>query len=177
MQCCAIEGWAEGAHPGLERAEPRSPGRPFRTFFCFDRGISHAGCVICHGRVASITGIADRFGWFFVWRIFCFRSRPVHFRWLSHPRSFRMKTPSAFVASLRTHPRVQQLLPWLAGAGMAVGHAAVSSNCTIPQQGRCSSCGSCVIVVGTLAVWALAKQRQNGPLTAESTPVKPRRRF
>jgi len=86
-----------------------------------------------------------------------------------------MKTPSAFVTSLRAHPRVQQLLPWLAGAGMAVGHAAVSSNCTLPQQGQCSRCGSCVIVVGTLATWALAKQRQHTPSVAMSSPAKPRR--
>jgi hypothetical protein len=54
----------------------------------------------------------------------------------------------------------QRLLPWLAGAGMALGHAAVSSNCTIPQQGRCAACGSCILVVGSLAAWAMARQRR-----------------
>lgn len=85
-----------------------------------------------------------------------------------------MKHQSTVLAAVRTHPRVQQLLPWLAGAGMALGHAAVSSNCTIPQQGRCSSCGSCVIVVGTLAFWALAKKKQES-LPATKTAHKDNR--
>lgn len=56
-----------------------------------------------------------------------------------------------------------RVLPWLAGAGMAFGHAAVASNCTVPQQGRCSSCGSCVLVVGSLVAWALSRQRGGKP--------------
>lgn len=80
-----------------------------------------------------------------------------------------MNNPSRFLAALRAHPRVQQVAPWLAGAGMAVGHAAVSSSCTIPQQGRCSSCGSCVIVVGSLAFWALARKQQESRAVAEVT--------
>lgn len=59
-------------------------------------------------------------------------------------------------------PAVQRLLPWLAGAGMALGHAAVSANCTIPQQGRCAACGSCILVVGSLASWAMVKKRKGG---------------
>jgi hypothetical protein len=56
------------------------------------------------------------------------------------------------------HPTVQKALPWLAGAGMALGHAAVSANCTVPQQGRCAACGSCILVVGSLVAWAMAKK-------------------
>ena len=64
----------------------------------------------------------------------------------------------------------RKALPWLGGAGMALGHAAVSSNCTIPQQGQCSSCGSCVVVVGSLVVWALAKKRGEADGDSPFTP-------
>lgn len=57
------------------------------------------------------------------------------------------------------HPLVQKVLPWLAGVGMGLGHAVLASNCTVPQQGRCSSCGSCIVVVGSLAAWALSRRR------------------
>ncbi|WP_036246320.1 hypothetical protein [Methylococcus capsulatus] len=65
------------------------------------------------------------------------------------------------------HPLVQKILPWLAGAGMGLGHAAVASNCTVPQQGRCSSCGSCIVVVGSLVAWALSRQRGRGAFYEE----------
>jgi hypothetical protein len=66
------------------------------------------------------------------------------------------------------HPLVRKALPWLAGAGMGLGHAAVASNCTVPQQGRCSSCGSCIVVVGSLAAWALSRKRGQGAFYEES---------
>ena len=53
-------------------------------------------------------------------------------------------------------------VPWLAGAGLALGHAAVSANCTVPTEGRCAACGSCILVVGSLAAWAVARQRRGG---------------
>lgn len=59
---------------------------------------------------------------------------------------------------LLERPLVQKTLPWLAGAGMALGHAAVASNCTVPQQGRCAACGSCILVVGSLVAWAMARK-------------------
>lgn len=63
-------------------------------------------------------------------------------------------------SKLLGHPTTQKVLPWLAGAGMALGHAAVSANCTLPQQGRCAACGSCVLVVGSLVAWAMVKKRR-----------------
>lgn len=51
-------------------------------------------------------------------------------------------------------------LPWVAGAGMAVGHVLTSNNCSIPKQGSCSACGSCVVALGSLTAWALHRQRQ-----------------
>lgn len=66
------------------------------------------------------------------------------------------------------HPLVRKVLPWLAGAGMGLGHAAVASNCTVPQQGRCSSCGSCILVVGSLAAWALSRKKGQGAFYEES---------
>lgn len=67
------------------------------------------------------------------------------------------------------HPLVRKVLPWLAGAGMGLGHAAVASNCTVPQQGRCSSCGSCIVVVGSLVVWAFSRKRGEGAFYEESS--------
>ena len=50
-------------------------------------------------------------------------------------------------------------LPWLAGAGFAAGQILASTNCTIPEQGRCSTCGSCVIALGSLVVWGVARNK------------------
>lgn len=58
------------------------------------------------------------------------------------------------------NPRVAAALPWLSGAGLAVGHLLTSNNCSIPKQGSCSACGSCVVALGSLTAWALYKQRQ-----------------
>lgn len=49
-------------------------------------------------------------------------------------------------------------MPWLIGGGMALAHINSSLQCTIPQQGRCSTCGSCVVALGALVGWALLKQ-------------------
>ena len=70
------------------------------------------------------------------------------------------RSPRPAVLSFAERPAVQKVLPWLAGAGMALGHAAVSANCSVPQQGRCVSCGSCILVVGSLVGWAVLKKRQ-----------------
>ncbi len=56
---------------------------------------------------------------------------------------------------------LDQSLPWLAGAGLAVGHIAMTSNCTLPQQGRCSTCGSCIISLAALVSWAMIKNTKN----------------
>lgn len=61
----------------------------------------------------------------------------------------------------------EKALPWLAGAGMAVGHAAVSSNCTLTAQGRCTACGSCIVVVGSLVAWATARKRRGDDFYAD----------
>jgi len=52
----------------------------------------------------------------------------------------------------------------LVGVGMALGHIATTSNCTLPQQGRCSTCGSCVIALGTLVAWAVLKKSKDSDL-------------
>ena len=54
----------------------------------------------------------------------------------------------------------QRSLPWIAGAGLAASHTLLSSNCTVPRNGQCSTCGSCVLVLGTLVGWALWKKQQ-----------------
>lgn len=50
-------------------------------------------------------------------------------------------------------------VPWLAGAGIALGHIAVSSQCTLPREGRCSTCGSCVVALTALVGWAVWQRR------------------
>jgi len=54
---------------------------------------------------------------------------------------------------------LQQALPWLAGAGFALSHIALTSNCTVPREGRCSTCGSCVVALGAIVAWAVLKDK------------------
>ncbi len=54
---------------------------------------------------------------------------------------------------------LMKMTPWLAGAGFAAGHVLTSSNCTIPQQGKCSVCGGCVVALASLVTWAVVKKR------------------
>ncbi|MCF6209763.1 MAG: hypothetical protein L3J88_09415 [Gammaproteobacteria bacterium] len=54
---------------------------------------------------------------------------------------------------------LQQALPWLAGAGFALSHIALTSNCTVPREGHCSTCGSCVVALGAIVAWAVLKNR------------------
>jgi len=54
--------------------------------------------------------------------------------------------------------------PWLIGSGIALSHIATTTNCTIPQQGRCSTCGSCVVAIGALVTWAIMKKPKDGDL-------------
>ncbi|NOT85018.1 MAG: hypothetical protein HOP02_09660 [Methylococcaceae bacterium] len=49
----------------------------------------------------------------------------------------------------------------MAGVGIAVGHVLTGSNCSIPKQGSCSACGSCVVALGSLTAWAVIKQRSS----------------
>lgn len=51
-----------------------------------------------------------------------------------------------------------KIMPWMAGAGFALGHIAVTSNCTLTTQGRCISCGSCIIALGSIVAWAKFKK-------------------
>lgn len=64
--------------------------------------------------------------------------------------------------------RLRKTLPWLAGAGLALGHVALTSNCTLPREGRCSTCGSCVVALGGLVAWAVLKRRADGPDTEQA---------
>lgn len=64
-----------------------------------------------------------------------------------------------------------EVAPWLAGAGIAMGHAAVGANCSVPQQGRCAGCGSCIVAVGALVGWALWKKHRGENFYADDGPV------
>lgn len=79
-----------------------------------------------------------------------------------------LRSPRA--ARLLEQPAVQKTLPWLAGAGMALGHAAVASSCSLPQQGRCVACGSCILVVGSLAAWALSRKHRGQEFYLDGKP-------
>ena len=71
------------------------------------------------------------------------------------------------ILSSLTEQKPQWLIdsaPWLAGAGLALGHIATTSNCTVPQQGRCSTCGSCIIALGALVSWAVIKNKKDDDL-------------
>ena len=57
-----------------------------------------------------------------------------------------------------TAEKVTPLLPWLAGAGFALSHIIISSNCSLPKEGRCASCGGCVVALGALVSWAIWKK-------------------
>lgn len=59
---------------------------------------------------------------------------------------------------------VRRFGPWLAGAGMAVGHLTASSHCSLPKQGQCTTCGGCVIAVASLVGWAALKKKQEDDL-------------
>lgn len=48
--------------------------------------------------------------------------------------------------------------PWVAGASLAVTHLAMSSQCNVPREGRCNTCGSCAFALLALASWAIAKK-------------------
>jgi hypothetical protein len=84
--------------------------------------------------------------------------------WGLEARQAFMKTSQVQILSRPSSGKLQALwaeaAPWLAGAGIAVGHAAVGANCTVPQQGRCGACGSCIVAVGALVGWALLKQHR-----------------
>ena len=54
-----------------------------------------------------------------------------------------------------------KIMPWMAGAGFALGHIAVTSNCTLTTQGRCISCGSCIIALGSIVAWAKLKKHRD----------------
>ncbi|BCX81497.1 hypothetical protein MIT9_P1075 [Methylomarinovum caldicuralii] len=63
--------------------------------------------------------------------------------------------------------------PWLAGAGIAGGQAGLATRCTVPQQGVCSGCGSCAVVVASLVTWAVvAKKRRGGDFYTVTTEEK-----
>ncbi|MFK5986700.1 MAG: hypothetical protein QM479_14930 [Pseudomonadota bacterium] len=64
-----------------------------------------------------------------------------------------------YISQEKTH-WLNQSVPWLAGASLALGHIVTTSNCTLPQQGRCSTCGSCIIALGALVSWAAIKNNK-----------------
>ncbi len=62
---------------------------------------------------------------------------------------------------LSLNTTMTKIMPWLAGAGFAVGHVALSTNCTLTTQGRCISCGGCVIALASIVAWAKLKKRND----------------
>ena len=62
--------------------------------------------------------------------------------------------------ALEENTLLNRSMPWLFGAGIAAGHLLTASSCTIPQQGKCTVCGGCVVALGSLVGWAMIKNRQ-----------------
>jgi hypothetical protein len=58
-----------------------------------------------------------------------------------------------------TNELAAKTLPWLFGAGIAAGHLVTASNCTLPQQGKCTICGGCVVALGSLVSWAIINKK------------------
>ncbi len=54
-----------------------------------------------------------------------------------------------------------KVMPWMAGAGFALGHIAATSNCTLTTQGRCISCGGCIVALGSIVIWAKSKKHRD----------------
>ena len=68
--------------------------------------------------------------------------------------------------------RHQKALPWVAGAGFAVSHIVIASNCTVPKEGRCSTCGGCVVALAAIVIWAVYKKKEgNGFYDDDSSRV------
>ncbi len=67
---------------------------------------------------------------------------------------------SAFKPASEYLKKAEKALPWLAGVGIATGQIMASTQCTVPQQGSCSGCGSCVVAVGSLVTWSVFKNKQ-----------------
>jgi len=53
----------------------------------------------------------------------------------------------------------ERVMPWMAGAGFAFGHIAMTSSCTLTTQGRCISCGGCVVALVSIVAWAKTKKQ------------------
>ncbi len=58
--------------------------------------------------------------------------------------------------------RHQKMVPWVAGAGFAVSHLVIASSCTVPKEGRCSTCGGCVVALAAIVTWAVYKKKKGG---------------
>lgn len=66
--------------------------------------------------------------------------------------------------------RNEKLLPWAAGAGFAVSHIVIASNCTVPKEGRCSTCGGCVVALTAIVGWAIYKRKKGNGIYDEPSP-------
>jgi len=72
--------------------------------------------------------------------------------------------------------RHEKLLPWVAGAGFAVSgagfavsHLVIASSCTVPKEGRCSTCGGCVVALAAIVTWAIYKKREGNEFYENNT--------
>lgn len=56
--------------------------------------------------------------------------------------------------------KLNQLLPWLLGSGVAAGTTLLSTNCSIPAIGKCGGCGSCAVPLAAIVGLALLKRKE-----------------
>ena len=63
----------------------------------------------------------------------------------------------------------QKLLPWVAGVSFAASHIVIESSCTLPKEGRCASCGGCIVALAGIVTWAVYKKREGGVFYQQSS--------
>lgn len=63
--------------------------------------------------------------------------------------------------------RNEHLLPWAAGASFAVSHLVIASSCTVPKEGRCATCGGCVVALAAIVIWAIHKKKKGNGIYDE----------
>ncbi len=70
--------------------------------------------------------------------------------------------------------KLQNLLPWGAGAGFAIGQMGLTTSCTVVTQGQCVGCAGCVVALVSLVGWGALKEDddQDAENNTELSPIQ-----
>jgi len=69
--------------------------------------------------------------------------------------------------------KLQNLLPWGAGAGFAIGQMGLTTSCTVVTQGQCVGCAGCVVALVSLVGWGVMKEDDNQDDSVNKTELTP----